>query len=129
MPLSFSVHGLAGQAFSRGTYITVLISVIDEGVLRIGIYQIINAAATGQCHGYTFSITGSQLLTIRITRISQEALGFLVVNVAELAFIKTAFFTSNPEADLNGDGVVNAGDLAILKSLFFQAPGPSGTVQ
>jgi hypothetical protein len=43
MPLLFSAHDLAGHAFSSGAYIKDLISVIDEGVLRIGICQIINA--------------------------------------------------------------------------------------
>lgn len=52
----------------------------------------------------------------------------LIVNAADLAIFKSVFFTSNPDADLNGDGIVNAGDLAILESLFFQPPGPNGLV-
>ncbi|MDO8706573.1 MAG: hypothetical protein Q7J84_16675 [Sulfuricaulis sp.] len=51
-----------------------------------------------------------------------------VVNFADLAIMKTAFFTNNADADLNGDGVVNFGDLAVLKTFFFKAPGPSGVV-
>ena len=44
---------------------------------------------------------------------------------ADLAFMKSVFFTNNTEADLNGDGRVDFGDLAILKSRFFTPPGPS----
>lgn len=50
----------------------------------------------------------------------------LVINSADLAHMKTQFFSPDPDADLTGDGIVNAGDLVILKSMFFQAPGPSG---
>ncbi len=50
----------------------------------------------------------------------------LIVNAKDLAFFKTKFFSTDPDADLNGDGGVNAGDLAILKSFFFKEPGPSG---
>ena len=49
----------------------------------------------------------------------------LVVGSADLAYFKSRFFTTDPDADLNGDGVVNGGDLAILKKMFFQPPGPS----
>jgi len=49
-----------------------------------------------------------------------------IVNAADLAFFKTKFFTTDPDADLTGDGIVNAADLAILKAFFFKAPGPSG---
>ena len=52
----------------------------------------------------------------------------LVVNAGDLAYLKSAFFSTAALADLNGDGVVNAGDLAILKSFFFKPPGPSGLV-
>lgn len=48
------------------------------------------------------------------------------VNFADLALMKSLFYTANPDADLNGDGGVNFGDLAILKSMFFGPPGPSG---
>ena len=50
----------------------------------------------------------------------------LIVNAADLAYLKSVFFTTDPHADLDGSGFVNAGDLAILKSFFFKAPGPSG---
>ena len=49
----------------------------------------------------------------------------MIVNIADLAYFKTKFFTNDPDADLNGDGVVNTGDLAILKLFFFEPPGPS----
>jgi hypothetical protein len=52
----------------------------------------------------------------------------LVINASDLAYFKTMFFTSDENADLNGDGVVNAADLAILKTMFFKPPGPSGLV-
>ncbi len=45
-----------------------------------------------------------------------------VVNAADLAYMKTSFFTPDAEADLDGSGVVNAADLAILKTMFFQPP-------
>jgi hypothetical protein len=51
--------------------------------------------------------------------------GDLIVNASDLAYLKSRFFTKDPDADLNGDGIVNAADLAILKSFFFKAPGPS----
>jgi hypothetical protein len=51
-----------------------------------------------------------------------------IVNAADLAYMRTTFFSSDPLSDLNSDGVVNAGDLAILSSFFFMAPGPSGIV-
>ena len=47
-----------------------------------------------------------------------------IVNASDLAYLKTNFFTTDPDADLNGDGIVNAADLAILKSMFFKPPGP-----
>jgi hypothetical protein len=52
----------------------------------------------------------------------------LIVNAADLAFLKARFFSADPDADLNGNGVVNAADLSILKAMFFKAPGPSGLV-
>lgn len=51
-----------------------------------------------------------------------------VVNVADLAIMKSAFFSADPNADLNDDGVVSFEDLAIMKSFFFGPPGPSGSV-
>ena len=50
----------------------------------------------------------------------------LNVDFADLAYLKSKFFTSDPDADLNGDGTVDFADLAILKSMFFGPPGPSG---
>ena len=49
----------------------------------------------------------------------------LIVNVADLALLKSVFFRPDPDADLNGDGIVNVADLAIMKKLFFLPPGPS----
>jgi hypothetical protein len=48
------------------------------------------------------------------------------VDFADLAHLKSKFFTANADADLNGDGTVDFADLAILKSMFFGPPGPSG---
>ena len=50
----------------------------------------------------------------------------LIVQAADLALFKPLFFTTDPDADFDGNGRVQAGDLAILKSFFFKAPGPSG---
>ena len=50
----------------------------------------------------------------------------LVVGSADLAYLKTAFFSADVYADFNDDTVVNAADLAILKAMFFCPPGPSG---
>lgn len=52
----------------------------------------------------------------------------MIVNAGDLAYLKSMFFTTDPETDLNGDGAVNAGDLAILKTFFFKAPGPNAVV-
>ena len=52
----------------------------------------------------------------------------LLVNAGDLSYLKSKFFTTDPDADLNGDGFVNAGDLSIIKSFFFKPPGPSGIV-
>ncbi len=49
----------------------------------------------------------------------------LIVGAADLAYFKQKFFSTDPDADLNGDGGVNAADLAILKVFFFKPPGPS----
>jgi subtilisin family serine protease len=48
-----------------------------------------------------------------------------VVQAADLAYLKSKFFTADEDADLDGNGVVQAADLAILKNMFFQSPGPS----
>lgn len=49
-----------------------------------------------------------------------------VVNAVDLAYLKSRFFTADPNTDLNGDGFVNAANLAILKQMFFGPPGPGG---
>lgn len=48
-----------------------------------------------------------------------------VVNFADLARMRTAFFGNDPAVDLNGDGVVNFADLAILRIGMFKPPGPA----
>jgi hypothetical protein len=52
----------------------------------------------------------------------------LSINAADLAILKSSFFTSDAHADLDGDSVVNSADLAIMKAMFFMPPGPSGLV-
>jgi glucose/arabinose dehydrogenase len=49
--------------------------------------------------------------------------GNLVVDARDLARIKKAFFTADPDADLNGDGVVNFDDLKLAQAA--DGPGPS----
>ena len=44
----------------------------------------------------------------------------------DLGLFKTRFFSTDPDADLNGDGIADFLDLGVLKTLFFQSPGPSG---
>ena len=48
------------------------------------------------------------------------------VNPIDLGLFKLVFFTSDPIADFDGNGIVNVIDLGIFKSLFFLPPGPSG---
>ena len=48
-----------------------------------------------------------------------------IVNFADLAQLKRAFYTNDPIADLNADGVVNFADLAVMKKSFFKKPGPA----
>jgi hypothetical protein len=49
-----------------------------------------------------------------------------IVNFLDLGYMKSKFFTADPDADLNGDGRVNFADFGIMKSRFFLPPGPSG---
>jgi hypothetical protein len=51
--------------------------------------------------------------------------GDLKIDFADLAILKSVFFTGDDDADLNVDGRVDFADLAIMKSMFFQPPGPS----
>ena len=39
--------------------------------------------------------------------------------------MKSAFFSADPDADLDGDGSVNFLDLGRMKRFFFMPPGPS----
>jgi hypothetical protein len=39
--------------------------------------------------------------------------------------MKSVFFKTDEDADLNGDDAVNFVDLAIMKESFFKAPGPA----
>jgi hypothetical protein len=52
----------------------------------------------------------------------------LIINFADLAVLKAAFFSSDADADLNGDGIVNFADLSVIKAMFFLPPGPSALV-
>lgn len=52
----------------------------------------------------------------------------LNIDFADLAYMKSVFFTPDPHADLDGDGKTDFADLAIMKSMFFGPPGPSGLV-
>jgi hypothetical protein len=49
----------------------------------------------------------------------------MIVNFADLSYMKQRFFGNDPHADLDGNGLVNFGDLSILKSMFFKSPGDS----
>lgn len=48
------------------------------------------------------------------------------INAADLAFMRSNFFTNHREADLNGDRVVNFADLSLMQGMYFSAPGPTG---
>ncbi len=48
------------------------------------------------------------------------------VDFADLAVMKSEFFSDGAASDLNGDGVTNFQDLAIFKVRIFAPPGPSG---
>jgi hypothetical protein len=48
-----------------------------------------------------------------------------LVNTIDLALFRAALFTTDPDADFDGDGTVSLSDLAILKEFFLAAPGPS----
>lgn len=50
----------------------------------------------------------------------------VTVDFADLADMKSNFFTDDSDADLDGNGTVDFADLAIMKSMFFGPPGPSG---
>lgn len=50
----------------------------------------------------------------------------LSVDFSDLSFLKSVFFTANPDADLDGNGSVDFADLSVLKAMFFGPPGPSG---
>jgi len=51
--------------------------------------------------------------------------GDLLVDFADLAYMRSVFLSDDRDADLDGNGVVNFADLARLKALFLAAPGPS----
>jgi hypothetical protein len=51
------------------------------------------------------------------------------VNFVDAGLMKAAFFSVDPDADLDGSGSVNFIDLGVLKGWFFLPPGPSGLVQ
>ena len=47
-------------------------------------------------------------------------------NLVDFGYLKSVLFTTDPDADLNGDGTVTFKDVLIFKSLLNQPPGPSG---
>ena len=49
-----------------------------------------------------------------------------IVDVLDLEILKSLFFASEPEADLNVSGFVDFRDLGRMKALFARPPGPSG---
>ncbi|MFK8014253.1 MAG: thrombospondin type 3 repeat-containing protein [Gammaproteobacteria bacterium] len=49
-----------------------------------------------------------------------------VGNVMDLGYLRSRFFTSDPNADMDGNGTVNVLDLGLFRTQFFQPPGPSG---
>ena len=48
------------------------------------------------------------------------------VDLADLEYLQSAFFGSDPLTDLDGDGKTDFSDMTILKSMLFGSPGPSG---
>jgi len=48
------------------------------------------------------------------------------VNLSDFSLFRSAFGTTDPDADFNGDGIVNLSDFSILRASFGSAPGPSG---
>ena len=48
-----------------------------------------------------------------------------IVNVVDLGYLRTVFFSADANADLDGNGTVNVADLGQFRTLFFQSPGPS----
>ena len=57
-----------------------------------------------------------------------------IVNFADLAILRAAFFTTpadpawNPDADFDCNDAVGFSDLGVMKGGFFLPPGPSGLV-
>ncbi len=49
------------------------------------------------------------------------------VNFADLDIFRSVFFTSNTDADLDGNDNVDFADLAIVRGSFFMPPGPSAS--
>ncbi len=49
-----------------------------------------------------------------------------IVNASDLAYFRSRYITTDPDANLNGNGIVDAGDLSIFRSLYMKPPGPSG---
>ena len=47
------------------------------------------------------------------------------MSFSDLGVLKGVFFSTDPKADINVDGVVNFLDLGELKNAFFSAPGPA----
>lgn len=49
------------------------------------------------------------------------------INIADLAIFKSAFLSSDPDADFDGSGSVNVADLSRLRAWFLGKPGPSAS--
>jgi hypothetical protein len=49
-----------------------------------------------------------------------------LVNLLDLAYFRSVFFTNDPDADFDGSGLVNLVDLGVLRTFFFKPPGPTG---
>ncbi len=48
-----------------------------------------------------------------------------VVNFLDVAALQTVFFTSDADADFEGDGFVNAVDMGVMRQFLFAPPVPS----
>jgi uncharacterized membrane protein len=53
----------------------------------------------------------------------------LIVDRADLAYLQSVFHTSDPNADLDGNGFVGPNDARVTEAYLGHAPGPSGRAQ
>jgi len=121
-----------------GTDPVVGVSIGDEtGIILVGgLWPAMVGAAFDQDRDLVPNVTDNCTLVRNALQIDADDDGYGnacdaditndgIVNFADLAQLKRAFFTDDPIADLNGDGVVNFADLAIMKKSFFKPPGPA----